>query len=273
MRFALPRALLAGVCLLPLSSMTGCMFFTTRSTGEELRQDVDQLKKDVELQRTDLDTELSKTKAVTAEATKVVVRNSADLGAQVVELQAAMARLEGQLAEANVALENLRKELGEYRAQTDVKMEGFGTQSGKATGPPIPEDKKELYAEAERRITAGQYDEARRLFRTYLNRYGGDERADNAQLALGESYFREEKYAAAIGEFQKVIDAFPKGDAADDAFLRNGQAFFKLKYCTDARVFLQELIRRFPKSPLAAEARKTLDTLDKSKKNRAKCTS
>lgn len=273
MRFASPSALVLCASLSSLSSVTGCMFFTTRSTGEDLRRDVDQLKKDVEGQRTDLDSELTKTQAVTAEATKVVVRNSADLGAQVAEMQAKVAALEGQLAETTVALESLRKEIGEYRAQTDVKLEGLGTQAGKATGPPIPEDKRELFAEAERRMQAGQFDEARRLFRTYLNRHGGDERADNAQLALGDSYFREEKYAAAIGEFQKVIDAFPKGDAVDDAFLKNGQAFFKLKYCTDARVFLQELIRRFPKSPLAAEARKTLDTLDKSKKNRAKCTS
>ncbi len=256
------------------------MLFTTRGEGQGLRRDVDQIEKDLELQRAELDDavrdateEVARVKQLTDEATKLLARNSADVGATVEEARAAVQRLEGRVEEATQALDALRKELGEYRAATDVKLEGLLGQSTKAQAPPLPEGKQELFAEGGRRLEAGQHDEARRLLRHYLSRFGGDDQADNAQLMLGESYFREEKYAAAIGEFQKVIDAFPKGDAVDDAFLKNGQAFFRLKYCTDARVFLQELIRRFPRSPLVQDARKLLGELDRAKKDRAKCTS
>lgn len=261
-------------------ALPACMFFTSAGEGKALRRDVDALKSNVETRQAELsetvkkaEAELAKVEAATAEATKLLTRNSADVGAQVLDVRATLEKVEGQLAEASAAIEALRKEMGEYRAQTDVKLEALGNPASKSQAAPVPEDKQQLYAQAEEKLQAGHYEDARRLLRTYLNRFGSDDQADNAQLMLGESYFREEKFAAAIGEFQKVIDNFPKGDSVDDAFFKNGQAFFKLKYCTDGRVFLQELIRRFPRSSLLAEARKLLDEIDKAKKNRSKCTS
>lgn len=262
------------------SPMLGCMFFTSAGEGKALRKDVDQIKSDVQLQREQLDAtvtkaeeQLAKVQAATEEATKLLARNSADVGAQVAETRAALEKVQGQIAEAQAAIEGLRKELGEYRASTDVRLEQITAQGKAAAAPPVPEDKQQLFAEAQRRLDAAQYDEARRLFRAYLNRFGGDDQADNSQFLIGESYFREDKYAAAIGEFQKVIDGFPRGDVVDRAFWKNGLSFLKLKYCTDARVFLQEMIRRFPRSSLVPDARKALNEIEKSKKDRSKCTS
>jgi tol-pal system protein YbgF len=214
-------------------------------------------------------TEVEKLQKVLAEGTQLLARNSADVGAQVQQIQATVDQLTGQLDEARHELEALRKELGEFRAQTDAKIAELAAGTVKA----LPEGQDALFAEADKQFKAKNYEEARRALRQFLNHHGSDPRADNARFMIGQAYFQEGRYAAAIGEYQKVIDGHPKGDVVADAFLRNGVAFFKLKSCTEARVFLQELIRRFPGSALVKKARETLEEIDKVRKNKTKCSS
>jgi TolA-binding protein len=251
------------------------MLFTTKKEGAQLRKDVDEIRREIRGQRAALDdqiaraqTEVEKLQKVLAEATQLLERNSADVGAQVQRAQANVDALGGKIEEARHELDALRQELADFRTQTDAKIGELGP---KPPEPALPEGKDALWKEAERRFKEKSWDETRRVLRRYLDHYGDDARADDARFMIGETYYAEGRYGAAIGEYQKVIDGFPKGDTVDDAFLRNGQAFFKLKSCGEARVFLQELLRRFPKSPLAPKAKETLDQIDKARKDKSKC--
>jgi len=256
--------------------VTGCMLFTTKKEGAHLRKDLDEVRGEMATQRQALDaqlaraqTEVEKLQKVLDEGTHLLARNSADLGAQVQQMQATVEQLTGQMDEARHELEALRKELGEARAQVDAKIAELAAGTVKA----LPEGKDALFAEGERQYQSKSYEEARRALRQFINKHATDPRADNARFLVGEAYFHEARYAAAIGEYQKVIDGHPKGDVVADAFWKNGVAFFKLKSCTEARVFLQEMMRRFPKSPLSKKARETLDEIDKVRKNKSKCSS
>jgi tol-pal system protein YbgF len=264
-----------------LSAACGCMFFTTKDEGQQLKTSLDKLRAQVddmtlreqELRKATAEakSQVAKLREVLDQATNLVQRNSADLGVQVQKLQSDLAGLVGKTEEISHALDSVSKQFGEYRAQTDVKLEGLTTKAGTATAPPAPEDKDKLFDEAYKRYQQGQFEESRRLFRTFTTRHSRDERADNAQYWLGQSYYEERKYAAAIAEFKKVLDNFPRGDATDAAMFGMALSFVELKYCTEGEAYLQDLTKRFPRSPLVDKAQKKIKELKKMKRNKKLC--
>ena len=141
----------------------------------------------------------------------------------------------------------------------------------KNVGPQVPADKEGLWASAQQKLQAGQYEPARRELRMYVQRFPQDARADDAQYAVGDSYLKEKQYENAIREFQRVIDTYATSDLADDAFYAAGGAAESMKWCTDARAYLGALVQRHPKSPLVKDAKKKLDRLKKEAKNKAVC--
>jgi tol-pal system protein YbgF len=261
-----------------LGAAPGCMWFTTKDEGQQLKDAIAQLKagverRDAELMRATADAkeQVAKLRTVLEQATNLVTRNSADLGLQVQKMQADLAALIGKTEEIGHNLESVTKQFSEYRAQTDVKLEGLVTKTAGAQNPPAPEGKDQLFDEAYKRYQASQFEEARRLFRTFTTRFGRDDRADNAQYWIGQSYFEERKFAAAIAEFKKVIDNFPHSDAADGAMYGMALAFVELKYCTEGEAYLQDLTKRFPRSPLVDKANKKVKEIRKIKRNKKLC--
>lgn len=270
---------LFGVAL--LGATCGCMLFTTKDEGQQLKTSIDKLRAQVddmnlreqELRKATAEAkaQVAKLREVLDQATNLVQRNSADLGVQVQKLQGDLAGLIGKTEEISHTLESVSKQFGEYRAQTDVKLEGLTAKAGTATAPPAPEDKDKLFDEAYKRYQQSQFEEARRLFRTFTTRYGRDDRADNAQYWLGQAYYEEKKYAAAIAEFKKVLDNFPRGDATDAAMYGMAHSFIELKYCTEGEAYLQDLTKRFPRSPLVEKAKQRIKEIKKIKRNKKLC--
>ena len=79
---------------------------------------------------------------------------------------------------------------------------------------------------------------------------------------LGDAYFQEKKYPAAIGTFGKIIDLYPKSEIAPDAMYKNGLAFYSLKYCGDARIYFQEPAPALPEDRVE-EGRQRADQEDR----------
>ena len=264
-----------GLVTLALLLMPGCM---TKQEGQQLQESIDKLKAHVESREAQLmrmtseaNAQVAKLRQVLEQATSLVTRNSADLGLQVQRLQGDAAKLVGKTDEIGHNLEALSKQFTDYRAQTDVKLEGLITKTPSAMNPPAPEGKEQLFDEAYKRYQSGQFEEGRRLFRTFITRFGRDDRADNAQYWIGQSYYEERKYAAAIAEYKKVLDNFPTSDAIDGAMYGMALAFVELKYCTEGEAYLQELLKRFPRSPLVDKASRKVKDIRKIKRNRRLC--
>src|SRR5215470_11978926 len=242
--------------------------FYSKYEGDVMRKDVDQLKSQVaDMQKSNVDltkmTEEAKQqvatlKGILEEATKLTTRNSADFGLQVQKLVQDLAVLTGRVDEIAHALDAQTKDLQAWRAQVEVKLETAGKGTPTVTQPSTPTDKDALFAAARDKFQAGDQEEARRLLRQFITQYPSDPRAGQAQLLHGDSYFAQKKYAAAIGEFQKVVDNYPKSPQVEDALYKIGLAFYELHYCTDARTFLAETQKRFPKTHYAASIHKTL---------------
>jgi tol-pal system protein YbgF len=264
------RALFAVVAL--LAACPACM---TTSEGDKLRAELHDLKARMDKRETETSDKVDKLDQAIAEATKILGRGSADVGAQVVELQQKMGELTGPLEEAKHISEELKKSFDDYRAAVSARMAEIEAKINAAPvrPPGPPDDKNALFDGAYKKLGDKDYAGARSWFASFLQKFPDDDRADNAQFWIAESYFNERDFARAIGEYQKVIDRFPKGDTADDAFFKNGLSAAEMKWCSDAKAYLEALIKRFPTSPLVGDAKAKVKELDKASKDKKKCTS
>jgi tol-pal system protein YbgF len=259
---------------------SGCFAFVTKQEGKELKDQIDEVRnmstkneqQAAELSK-QMDRQLAKLQRVVDEATKVVERNSADVGLTVQKLQTDLGQLTGRIDDLQHSQDALTKQFQDYRAASDTKLETLTNSMTAAKTPPMPETPDGLFAEGEKRLAAAQFGDARRIFEAFVNRYPTDARAAKAQFDIGEAYLGEKRYANAIGAYTKVVDNFPKSDVVPDAMFKNGEAFYALKYCSDAKVYFQELLKRYPKTNWKKDANEELKKLQRDQKNKAACSS
>lgn len=268
---------------LPLSS-GGCFMYATREDFQIAQKDIAELKEKLkkqdethaaELARLNSETseQLKKMKEATDKATDVVTRNSANLGQDVDGLKQQLAALTGRVEVNENSLKGLSTSFNDYRAASDTKLEKLEIQQPTAKAPPVPDTPDGLYNEAKKHYDAKEWGEARRLLDSFINRYSSDARHPSAMYLLGDTYFQEKKFPAAIGTFGKIIDLYPKSEIAPDAMYKNGLAFYALKYCGDARIYFQELLRRYPKSEWKKDANEQIKKITKDIKNKELCQS
>jgi len=276
----MPKLSVATFLALPLAALSGCFAFVTKEEGREIKQQIEEVKglsaknevKAAELAK-QLDVQLRRLKQIVDEATKVVTRNSADVGQTVEKLQADLAQIQGRVDELTHSSEAITKQFQDYRAASDTKLEQLTNTMTAAKAPPVPETPDALFGEADKKLVAQQWVDARRLLEAFVNRYPQDPRAAKAQFNIGEAYGGEKRYANAIGAYTKVVDNFPKSEIVPDAMYKNGVAFYQLKYCSDAKVYFQELLKRYPKTTWKKDAGDQLKNLQRDAKNKSLCAS
>jgi TolA-binding protein len=186
-----------------VSMLSGCFLWTTSGEGDQLRRDVDTHQERIEAleraQNAQLEQlrqaeataqeKIDQLEGVIERATSVVQRNSADVTVQVSEMQTKMAELEGRIAELQYALEDVKKnaQSAPPPAQSGAAAGSAGATSGGDAGENIPADKTEHYAAAYRAYSDRDFQKARALFRSFIERYKSDPQADNAQYWIGAS--------------------------------------------------------------------------------------
>lgn len=264
---------LASLLTLPLllATAAGC---TTSSAGAAMRRDIDALKvrlDAIDKRDAEYKEQVTRLKKVLDEATALLTRNSADVGAKAAKNEADIAALTGRIEELNHS--ELRPLVDEVRRiETRVaSMEQTQTKIADRVALTIPDDKEQLWTQAGQRLAAGQRDEGRRFYRTFIQRFPQDPRASQAYLAIGQSFVQEGKHPYAAAEFQKVLDNYPSSPEVPDAMWYLAVTFTQLKFCTDAKALLGDLVKRYPKSPRASEARAQLKQI--AKLPRSACTS
>jgi tol-pal system protein YbgF len=216
-------------------------------------------------------------------ATAILKRNSADVGAQVDQLtkdaevsKQGLEAMREELAAMRKEIAALRDENARLRAEQDQRLaqvEGRVDAIEKKKPEPIkqPPDKDAMFAAAKGKAEAGQYNDARTELRAFVKQYPKDDRADDAQYLLADTYVKERQWEKAIAEFQKLLETYPDADHTDDGFMGAGLAAIQLKWCVDAGAYLGELVRRFPKSPLVKDAKAKLAWLKKNQNNKKVC--
>lgn len=208
-------------------------------------------------------------------ANGVLLRNSADQGMALQQLRDQLGQLEGQIAETRNMAEMAERhateqgrEMTETRQQLDAQrqeIERRVDQIARAAGmdvtlqpSEIPRDRAAHFQAGSQALRVGSHSYARALFREYVVRYPTDERADDAQYGVGQSYLQQNQPAAALGEFRRILSTYREGDVVDKTLADMAEAFVQVRACRDARQSLEALIAAYPQSTLVTRARNRL---------------
>jgi TolA-binding protein len=268
------RLVLGAVALLGLCAPPGCV---TSSEGEKMQSDINALRvrlDEIDKRDREYKEQVIRLRKVLDEATALLTRNSADVGAKAAKAEQDIAAIQGRIEELahNVDLEN--RQGVEARTQFEARLAALEQTQNKIVdrvAPEMPNDKDQLWAQAGQRLASGQRDDGRRFYRVFIQRFPQDPRASQAHLAIGMSFVQESKYPNAAAEFQKVLQDYPASPEVPEAMWQLSLSFVQLRFCGDAKALLSDLVKRYPKSARAGDARGELKSIAKLPKS--SCTS
>lgn len=265
----------SGLAAALLFAGPGCFWVTTKSEGDTLRKNVNELEGRVDAKEKQFDGKVEELQKVLDDATRLLKRNSADLGADVDQLRndvrianGLVSAINNQMAELKAALETQKKESDARIAALEARL---GTvETGKPTTNATADDLWRLGSAA---FEAQKFNDALEIFKRLLATYPTHDRADDAQYFRGQSYTNLKDWDSAIREYQRLFDKYPDSPLADDGLYFAALAAETLKNCSEARTYLGLVKQKFPKSNVS----KISDDADKrikaALKNKAKCTS
>lgn len=273
------RAALPVVALL----VAGCADFT----GDALRQDVAQLRQEVNalalaVHRGRGDTEAvigqidRRTREQAAESKRQLGALSGRLDTLAAEGSGTAARVE----EISQRLESLSRQIAARQGAPPTPGAPPPAAPAVAPGPratgdgPTPE---QAYQAAYLDFSKGNFPLAVSGFREFVRRFPDSALADKAQYWVGESYFslarasagagQKEKAAReleqAVQEFRKVVLNYPRGEKVPTAIYKEALALIELRQPRVAQLRLQYLLENFPQSEEAPLARERLAALSR----------
>jgi TolA-binding protein len=244
----------------------GCV---TAAEGDQLKADVASLQRKLGEVSTRSETKVQELDRILKDATRLLGRSSADVGAQVLHLRSDLDKLVGRVEQVGHEVQQLAKQVNDLRVTLDRLKGGVSTTSGAI----VPADKEQIAQAARSALSGQKYDDARKLAWAFLNRFKGDPKAAEMQMLIAESYYSQGQFGPAAGEYQKVIDYYPRSPQVPTAILKIGLAFFEQKDCSGARAYLTMLVNKHGRSAAAREARNTLRDIQRVAKNRRRCKS
>jgi tol-pal system protein YbgF len=167
------------------------------------------------------------------------------------DVKARISKLNQQAVETQNVLQSLDAKLG---SGGSAGTGGTGTTGPPNTQPTPPPSADVLYSNALRDYTGGKVDLAGQEFSDYLKYFPTTDLASNAQFYLGEIAYGQHDYKTAIGEYDKVLQNYPKSFKMAAARLKKGMAFLELGQKASGMRELREVIRRHPGSEEAKRA-------------------
>ncbi len=255
--------------------LAGCFWTTTKSEGQGMRRDITALQGRIDSKEKELDTQINQLKAVLEEATKVLKRNSADLGADVDGLRTDIRQANGLVTAVNNSVNELKLAYDKYRRDNDARLDSLEQrfaqlESGKPSANSGPEDLWKLGTTA---FEAARFNDALEIYKRLVQSFPTHTRADDAQYFRGQAYTNLKDWDNAITAYQQLMQKYPDSDLADDGLYFAGLAAQNLKNCTEARTYLGLVKSKYPKSNVAKQAADLDAAVKKDAKNKAKCTS
>jgi tol-pal system protein YbgF len=135
------------------------------------------------------------------------------------------------------------------------------TSTGKTRAPTAYE--KETYQAAFNTMTASPT-AATRAFKEYIKLQPNSPLAANAQYWIGEIMYSHNNYKGAVQEFIKVLQKYKTSNKAPDAAIKLGYSFYALKNWEYARRTFEDVLKYFPDNKTAVSlATKRLEKMKK----------
>jgi tol-pal system protein YbgF len=189
-----------------------------------------------------------------------------------------MEQISGQVQSLHDTVDELKSRLAKISKQLDEMQQGGqnlaagqpgmtaaptpgagGAESNPAASQAPPADV--LYNNALRDYNSGKYDLSSQEFNDYVKYYSNTDLAGNAQFYIADIEYRQGNFAAAVKDYDKVLEQYPGGNKAAAAQLKKGYALLELGQRDAGVRELNSLIARYPRSIEASQARDRLRRL------------
>jgi tol-pal system protein YbgF len=201
---------------------------------------------------------VNKATAAVAALQSSIQKQQGDSSGKVDQVSGQLQSLNDTMDELKVRLAKVSKQLEDMQAsqQSLAAQQSQQTAAQQAMAQAPPPDV--LYNNALRDYNGGKNDLATQEFSDYIKFYPNTDLAGNSYFYLGELQFRAGSYAAAIPNYDQVLQNFPSGNKAASAELKKGFALLESGKADDGKAELQKLIQRYPRSNEALQARERL---------------
>jgi tol-pal system protein YbgF len=133
--------------------------------------------------------------------------------------------------------------------------------AGSASATPPDATAQAAYDAAFQALRGGDYAQASRGFRSFIQQYPATTLTPNAWYWLGESYYVTMNYPVALEAFQRLLAQFPQSEKAPDALLKVGYSQLELKQADAGKATLQQVTSKYPDSRAASLAQERLRRL------------
>ena len=139
---------------------------------------------------------------------------------------------------------------------------------GDGTPPPAPAattlaigtSPQRLYDQALSNYWSGLWDLAIEGFTSYIRSFPRSDMADDAQVAIGNSYLQDGKNDKAVEAYDLAIRTYPTGNAIPEAYYKKGLALKNLRQLDRAREAFEYVSRTYPDSDAGRLAKQQLST-------------
>jgi tol-pal system protein YbgF len=174
-----------------------------------------------------------------------------------------------KLDDNNVRIGSLSQEVSSLRQSmqqmstrpSTTEPDGAGGAPTAGTQPPsggMTDSPEKMWNAAWSDYTAGQYDLAVIGFDAYLKTFPKSDRADDAQMHIGNAYLNDGKNDKAVEAYDKTIRNYPSGNVVPDAYYKKGVALSNMKNAAGAREAWDFVIKNYPDSDAANQAKQRL---------------
>ncbi|MGP1717008.1 MAG: YbgF trimerization domain-containing protein [Methylophilus sp.] len=195
---------------------------------EQIRQDVAQLKGDLEVVNHQLEDMRTKQNA-----------QYTDLDTRVKGLESLAQQVTGQL--------------GSGAAQS---------ANGGDAKPDASQQEARAFSEAESLNQAGKYKEAFTAYDNFLKTYAGSKLAPDALYGMGYAQFALKSYKSSVATQQKFLDSYASHPLAPNAMLSLANSQIQLGQIPAAKKTLKDLIAAHPSAEVTPSAQKRLKVLE-----------
>jgi tol-pal system protein YbgF len=146
---------------------------------------------------------------------------------------------------------------------------GPGTNGpGDGTTPPAPAatslaigtSPQRLYDQALSNYWSGLWDLAIEGFTSYIRSFPRSDMADDAQVAIGNSYLQDGKNDKAVEAYDLAIRTYPNGNAIPEAYYKKGLALKNLRQLDRAREAFEYVAKTYPDSDAGRLAKQQITT-------------
>lgn len=187
----------------------------------------------------------------------------ADFGVQLDQMRNVLAGVEGRVGTLEQRTNVHEEQLAVLGRRSDV-LEGKKKLDDALQA--LLSDPNRALAEVEKLIAAGEAEDARQLLTELEMRHrseaGWGVYAPKAQYLLGETYFAEKNWRAAIPAFSKIRKDYPEAKTwIPGSLLRIGQCLENLGLKDDAAIIYEQAAEAYPRHPKGREARRLLRRL------------